>query len=172
MYSLLDAVRTTLVIFLFIFQVFNLYRQIWTQKSKWFSSYNINQDQKRAVLLFFATPFCLNSLKENRKNFMRNLKKLGALWTYATFLRTTQKILTTDTFHSRELIAVILKKNQTNIYLFKVNNGNTKKRWGTYSKLTIKSSNWRHWCRSGLVFVNFGHISHLFVVFLLMTLHR
>ena len=43
-----------------------------------------------------------------------------------------------------------------NIYLFKVNNRNTR----------------RHLCRSGVFIVNFEHISHLFLVLLLLTLNK
>ena len=39
-------------------------------------------------------------------------------------------------------------------------------------KLTIKTSERRHWCRSGVFIVNFEHISHLVLVFLLLTLSR
>ena len=53
-----------------------------------------------------------------------------------------------------------------NIYLFKVNNRNSRKRCEICSKLTLKTTEWRH------VFVNFQHISHLFLVSLLFTLNR
>ena len=56
-----------------------------------------------------------------------------------------------------------------NIYLFKVNNRNTRKKWEICSKLTIKTRQWR---RSGVFIVNFEHTSNLFLVFLLLTLKR
>ena len=40
------------------------------------------------------------------------------------------------------------------------------------SKLTIKTPERCHWRRSGVFIVNFEHISHLFLVFLLLTLSR
>ena len=40
------------------------------------------------------------------------------------------------------------------------------------SKLMIKTPEWRHWRRSGVFVVNFEHISHLFLVFLLLTLKK
>ena len=40
------------------------------------------------------------------------------------------------------------------------------------SKLTIKIPKRRQWCRSGIFIVNFEHISHLALVFLLLTLSR
>ena len=55
-----------------------------------------------------------------------------------------------------------------NIYLIKVNSRNTRKRW----KLTIKTPDRLHWCRSGVFIINFEHISHLFLVFLLLTLNK
>ena len=43
----------------------------------------------------------------------------------------------------------------------------------TYSKLTIETlEHGRHWRRSGIFIVNFEHISHLVLVFLLLTLSR
>ena len=39
------------------------------------------------------------------------------------------------------------------------------------SKLTIKTLEQHHWRRSGIFIVNFEHISHLVLVFLLLTLN-
>ena len=50
-------------------------------------------------------------------------------------------------------------------YMFKVNNRNTRTRWEICSKLTIKAPERRYWRRS-------EHISHLVLVFLLLTLSR
>ena len=60
----------------------------------------------------------------------------------------------------------------TNIYLFKVNSKNFKKRRKICSKLTIKTPERRQWCRSGVFIINFKHISHLFLVFLLLNLNK
>ena len=57
-------------------------------------------------------------------------------------------------------------------YIFKVNNRNTIRRCETCSKLTIKTQERRHWCRSGVVIVNFEHISHLAQVVLVLTRSR
>ena len=54
------------------------------------------------------------------------------------------------------------------IYLLKVNNGNTKTMYETCSKLTIKTTERRRWCRLGVFIVNFEHISYLVLVFLLL----
>ena len=49
----------------------------------------------------------------------------------------------------------------TNIYLFKFNHRYSRKRCEIYSKLTIKAPERRHW-----------HISHLFLMFLSLTLNK
>ena len=57
-------------------------------------------------------------------------------------------------------------------YMFKVNNRNTRTRCEICLKLTIKTPERRQWRRSGVFIVNFEHISHLVLVFLLLTLSR
>ena len=55
--------------------------------------------------------------------------------------------------------------NSTDIYLFKVNNTNARKRYEISLKLTTKAPE-SFWC----LIVNFEHISHLFLDFLLLIL--
>ena len=56
--------------------------------------------------------------------------------------------------------------------MFKGNNRNTRERYEICSKLTIKTPE-RHHCRSFSGFiVNFEHVSHLFLVFLMLTLNK
>ena len=57
-------------------------------------------------------------------------------------------------------------------YMFKVDNRNTRKRCDICSKLTIKTSEQHHWHPSGVFIVNFEHISHLVLGFLLLTLSK
>ena len=57
-------------------------------------------------------------------------------------------------------------------YMFKVTNRNTRTRWEICSKLTIKIPERRYWRRSGIFIVNSEQISHLVLVFLLLTLSR
>ena len=57
-------------------------------------------------------------------------------------------------------------------YMFKVNIRNTRARCEICSKLTIKTPERCHWRRSGVFIVNLEHISHLVLVFLLITLSR
>ena len=59
----------------------------------------------------------------------------------------------------------------TGIFLLNVNNRNTSTRCEICSKLTIKTPERCQWRRSGVFIVNFGHISHLVIVFLLLTLN-
>ena len=59
-----------------------------------------------------------------------------------------------------------------NIYLVKVNSRNTRKKYEKCPKLTIKTPERRHWGHSGVFIVNAEHISHLFLVFLLLTLNK
>ena len=56
--------------------------------------------------------------------------------------------------------------------MFKVNNRNTRTRCEICSKLTIKTPERRHWRSSDVFIVNFEHITHLVLVFLLLTLSR
>ena len=42
----------------------------------------------------------------------------------------------------------------------------------TYSKLTIQTPERRYWRRSGVFIVNLEHMSHLVLLFLLLTLSR
>ena len=55
------------------------------------------------------------------------------------------------------------------IYLLKVNNRNTRAKFEICSKLTIKIPERRQWRHSGIFIVNFEHISHHVLVFLLLT---
>ena len=69
-------------------------------------------------------------------------------------------------------IRVLTNSIPADNYMFKVNNRNTRTRCEICSKLTIKTPEGRHWRRSGVFSVNFEHILHLALVFLLLTLNR
>ena len=56
--------------------------------------------------------------------------------------------------------------------MFKVNNRDTRTRFEICSKLTMKTPERRHWRRSGVFIINFELVSHLVLVFLLLTLNR
>ena len=59
-----------------------------------------------------------------------------------------------------------------NIYWFKVNNRNTRKRCDICSKLTRKTPKRHHLRRSDVFVANIEHISHNFLAFLLLTLNK
>ena len=60
--------------------------------------------------------------------------------------------------------------NPAGNYMFKVSNRNTRTRCEICSKLTVKTPERCHCRRSGFFIVNFEYISHLALVFLLLTL--
>ena len=60
--------------------------------------------------------------------------------------------------------------NPAGNYMFKVNKKIPRARCEICSKLTIKIPERPHWRHSGIFIVNFEHISHLVLVFLLLTL--
>ena len=61
--------------------------------------------------------------------------------------------------------------HQANIYLFKVDNRNTKKD-EKYVKINNKTPKRRQGRRSGVFTVKFEYIAHLFLVILLLTLNK
>ena len=65
-----------------------------------------------------------------------------------------------------------IKSYPTDIYLFKVNNKNTKTMCEICSKLTMKKTERCYKRRSNVFFVNYEHISHIVLVLLLLTLKK
>ena len=63
-----------------------------------------------------------------------------------------------------------LEATPAGIYLLKVNNRNIRTRCEICSELTIKILERRQWRRSGVFIVNFEHILHLVLVFLVFIL--
>ena len=63
------------------------------------------------------------------------------------------------------------KNSPTNIYMFIVNNSNTRKRCEIFSKLTIKSPQRRSTVFI-ISFVIISHLIHLFLVFLLLDWNK
>ena len=59
-----------------------------------------------------------------------------------------------------------------NINLFKINNRNTRKECEISSNWTMKTPERLQWCPFGDFTINFEHISHLFLMFLLLTLDK
>ena len=77
------------------------------------------------------------------------------------------RVATANTLRKSNVILWLYFGNPAGIYLLKVNNRNTRTRCEICSKLTIKTPE----RRSGVFIVNFEHISHLVLVFLLLTLN-
>ena len=73
-----------------------------------------------------------------------------------------------EKFYVRTEWSLILPYIPAGIHLFKDNNRNTRIRCEICWKLT-KTPKQRHWRRSGVFIVNFEYISHLVLVFLLLT---
>ena len=65
-------------------------------------------------------------------------------------------------FEGYKIHGIFVNINPANIYLFKVNDRNSRKRYEIYSELTIKMPERRPWRRPSTFVVNFEHISHLF----------
>ena len=84
--------------------------------------------------------------------------ELGFIWSVWSYLRT--KI-------DDNMLLI-----PSDIFLFKVNYKNTRKRCKICSKLTIMTLERCRWSRSGGFIVNFKHAMHLFIVFLWLVLNR
>ena len=72
-------------------------------------------------------------------------------------------------------VSTVLALNNLSCLLFSIRSmheGNTRKTCEICSKLTIKTPELRQWSLSGVFIVNFEHISHFFLVFLLLTLNK
>ena len=63
------------------------------------------------------------------------------------------------------------EKCPAGIYVLKVNDRNARTKCEICSKLTIETTERRQWRRSGVFIVIFEFISHLVLVFLLLTLN-
>ena len=73
-------------------------------------------------------------------------------------------------FEQVNVISVVIY-NPANIYLLKVNNRKTRATCEVNNKDTRMTPERRQGCRSGVFTVNFEHISHLALLFLLITLN-
>ena len=74
---------------------------------------------------------------------------------------------------SKTSLTIIKKMLPTvDIYLFQINDGNTREMREIPSKLAIKTPEWRHWRLSGVFIVNLEQIFHIFLVFPLFTLNK
>ena len=72
----------------------------------------------------------------------------------------------------KSLVSIFPSHNPASIYLFKVNNGNTRTMCEICSKLTITIPKQNQWRRSGVFIVNFEQISHIVLVVPLLALNN
>ena len=70
------------------------------------------------------------------------------------------------------LTAIISATSQPTFTCYKFNNRNNRTKHELCSELTIKTPEQCHWRCCGVFIVNFQHISHLVLVFLLLTWSR
>ena len=82
------------------------------------------------------------------------------------------RILITLSYVLYSLPSLKIDNFPVGIYLLQVNSRNTASRSEICSKLTTKATERLQWRGSGVVNVNFEHISHLVLVLLLLTLSR
>ena len=92
-------------------------------------------------------------------------------WSSKFFVR-IQKNLVLKVNGRRKCISFLQSTDPVCIFMFKVNYRNTRARCEICSELTIKTPERRQWSHSGVFIVNFEHISHILLVFLLLTLSR
>ena len=95
-------------------------------------------------------------------------KRLPAQEFSCEFCKTYQSNLFLEHLRAAASVCCIPAVN----YVFKVSNRNTRTRSEICSKLTIKTPERYHWRRSDFFIVNFEHISHHVLLFLLLTLSR
>ena len=107
--------------------------------------------------------FCYTSETFSEDNLIKNCRRRIKL----TFCLMAKWIN-----HIKKMYSIFKCTVPASNYLLKVNNRNTRARFELCSMLTIKTLERCHWRHSGVFIVNFEHISHLVLVFLLSTLSR
>ena len=91
---------------------------------------------------------------------------LSSIYGRTFFDENSERLKAENYFHKN------VRSYPVGIYLFKVNNRNTRTRCEICLKLAIKTPEGRHWRFSGVFIVNFEQISHVVLVFLLLSLSR
>ena len=143
----------------------NLSRRPWSYRNQfksvdWFVyDHDLRRERVKRICANYLTSVPLNS-SENLW-YLDDFKGNGSFLILSNALNITSKIWW-QTFNGISLQKISFYR--TNIYLFKVNNRNTRKRCNTCSKLTTKTAERRQWPRSSAFIVNFEHISHLFLL--------
>ena len=115
---------------------------------------------------FLHAKTCSNSTKKIDKYLPKAINKnIGLMYSMFCW------IFSNSTIKTPERCQAFWFLNQANIYLLKIINRNTRKICEICSKLTIETPERCNWHRrSGVFIINFQHILHLFLVFLLLIL--
>ena len=104
--------------------------------------------------------------KFEKINFQKKLKRSGiAQWSFPVYCQRKKK----------QKKIVLRLRNTYHLacsYMFKVNYRNIRRRCEICLKLTLKTEERHHGCHYGVFIVNFKHILHLVLVFLLFILSR
>ena len=123
----------------------------------------------------------LETVKEKQKHFVIMLLSIWNIGLFRDRLNCICKSFWPTRSHERKLFWIVWLISwwldvwmhfPAGNYMFKVNNRNSKTGCEICSRLTIKTPERHHCGRSGVFIVNFDHISHLFVVFLLISFSR
>ena len=77
-----------------------------------------------------------------------------------------------NVLHRLRRVKTYSKSSSAGIYLLRVNNRNTRTRCEISLKLTVKTPERRHWGHSGVCIVNFQQVSHIVLMFLMLTLSK
>ena len=120
------------------------------QKTKWFQRFTVYTSRKH---------------QKTRDFFMFSRGLYCRCWNHVLFTKFTDQNI------SENLNIFGCTICPAGNYMFKIKKRNTRARCEICSMLTIKTPERRQWRRSGVFIVNFEHISHLFLAFLLLTLN-
>ena len=116
--------------------------------------------------------FCL--IKFTGKSFLRittSTKDQSDSFSEYSILHQSVTLSAIHVYNNPKFTFKVIRGFPAGIYLLKVNKRNTRTRCKICSELTIKTSERRQWRRSGVFIDKFEHISHLALVFLLLTLN-
>ena len=134
------------------------------------STLNRHDEYKHHPKLVLKKFSLSNKIALIKISIVYNDSKLLHLSSETLGLKATLVLQLLAMFHVKSFLSHSI--HPVGIYLLKVNNRNTKTRCEICSKLTTKTPERCHWCRSSVFIVNFGHISHFVLEFLLLTLNR
>ena len=115
-------------------------------------------------ILGLFQPFTVSTYKSDSEFFWNVKKDLPHQFrTFLDLLKSGQEHLD---------ISFLSQAFPLNKYIFEVNKRNFTWKYEICSQLTIETSERRQWPHPDVFIVNFEHISHLFLNFLLLTLNK